>query len=92
MPKLDLSEFDYIEVINVPNEMTSEETDRLKEIKDSIIDWEIITQTVKDELDFLAFLRSAAWAKARWDNELAVKCYKRALWEQKYGSRFWTVS
>jgi len=91
MTKLDLSEFDYIEVINI-EEYTQEQEDRQNAIKDRLMDWEIITQTEKDELDALQFFESAAWAKARWDNELAVKCYKRALWEQKYGSRFWTVS
>ena len=89
MTKLNLSEFDNIEVIDIP-EYTQEQEDVQNELKNKVVDWELVSQVEKDVLDYLQFLEGANNAKSRGDNELALACYKRALWERKYWFKFLT--
>jgi len=89
MLKLNLSEFDNIEVIDIPKYTMAQE-DAQNEIKNKIMDWQMVSQVEKDVLDYLQFLEAANNAKGRGDTKLALACYKRALWERKYWFKFLT--
>ena len=88
MTKLDLSEFDNVEVIDIP-EYTQWQEDIQNILKDRNVKT-FLSQWEKDILDYLQFLEAANNAKGRGDNELALACYKRALWEKKYWFNFLT--
>jgi len=88
MTKLDLSEFDNVEVIDIP-EYTQWQEDIQNILKDRNVKT-FLSQWEKDILDYLQFLEAANNAKGRGDTKLALACYKRALWERKYWFKFLT--
>lgn len=77
-------EAEKLEVTDIP-EYTADLEDEQNEIKENILDWEIVEQEDKDRLDYLQFLEGANRFKVS-DPARAKKYYQRAYWEENYGS------
>ncbi len=88
---LETEEAKSLEVIDIP-EYTQEMEDRQNEIKDKIVEWIVVIQEEKDELDMLQFLEWARKFKVT-NPSRALKYYKRAIFEKSIGrgTNIWQI-